>query len=57
MRNLKRDTIEKTIEKIREELNRLAGMKEVNLCEGEVLRLSRELDKLIYMHYSNKYLP
>lgn len=57
MKNLKRDTIEKTMEKIREELNRLVGMKEITLHEGEILRLSKELDKLIYIYYSNKYLP
>jgi len=57
MKNLKRDTIEKAIEKIREELNRLVGMKEIALCEGEILSLSQELDKLICIYYSNKYLP
>ena len=56
MKNLKRDTIEKAIEKVRQELNRLAGMKEISLYEGEILRLSQELDKLICLYYSNKYL-
>ena len=46
MKNLKRDTIEKAIEKIREELNRLAQIKEISLYEGEILKLSQELDKL-----------
>lgn len=57
MENLKKDTIEKAMEKIREELNRLVGMKEIDLYEGEILSLSQELDKLIYIYYSNKYLP
>lgn len=57
MKNLKRDTLEKTIEKIRDELNRLVGMKEISLYKGEILKLSQELDKLIYIYYSNKYFP
>ncbi len=38
------------MEKIRKELNELV-ISSNNLCRGEVLRLSQELDKLIYLYY------
>ncbi|ADK15878.1 MULTISPECIES: aspartyl-phosphate phosphatase Spo0E family protein [Clostridium] len=40
------------MEKIRKELNELVILSN-DLCRGEVLRLSQELDKLIYLHYRN----
>ncbi|MGH4121639.1 MAG: aspartyl-phosphate phosphatase Spo0E family protein [Clostridium sp.] len=53
---MSRDTIEKAMEKIREEINRLVLKKELVLYEGEILKLSQELDKLIYTYYYSKFL-
>ncbi|MFL0198726.1 aspartyl-phosphate phosphatase Spo0E family protein [Clostridium sp. WILCCON 0269] len=41
----------KQIEQLRERLNALVATNDI-LCKGEVLRLSQELDKLIYMQYN-----
>jgi len=56
MNSLKKDTIVKAMEKIREELNELAEKKEISLHEGEILILSQELDKFIYMYYCSEFL-
>lgn len=40
------------IEEIREKLNELVES-ETDLNKGEVLRLSQELDALIYIYYKN----
>lgn len=40
------------IEKMRHELNKLVILNN-DLCKGEVLKISQELDKLIYLHYKN----
>jgi hypothetical protein len=41
------------LEKMREELNKLVEPKEAILTEGEILKLSRELDKVICKSYKN----
>jgi hypothetical protein len=46
------DNMGERIEEIREKLNELVES-ETDLNKGEVLRLSQELDALIYIYYKN----
>lgn len=42
------------MECIREKLNRLIEDEGISLCSGEALKLSKELDKLIYGYYESQ---
>ncbi|QGU95668.1 Spo0E family sporulation regulatory protein-aspartic acid phosphatase [Clostridium bovifaecis] len=44
----------RVMENIRERLNRLIEDESISLCSGEALKLSQELDKLIYGYYKNQ---
>lgn len=45
----------KVLEQTRERLNNLIEMDSI-LYEGEILRLSQELDKLIYKYYKHELI-
>jgi hypothetical protein len=42
------------LEELRKELNKLVKPKEAVLCEGEILKVSQELDKLICNSYKRR---
>jgi hypothetical protein len=46
--------VEKELEELRERINKIVGIKDISLFDGEALRLSQELDLLIIESYRSK---